>query len=277
LEVVDLTHHDEDEDVKVTKRRALTLEQDLIDLTHQQGGRVTAPADASQLRQQASSSDDRAAEYIDLTAEVPWRPSADYMGAHTGLVNKVLELERAWVLHVSETRSARLPICEGLPSSLHPVLQDVCLVSLGKATLYSHQAEALAAFQNGLHVLLTTPTGSGKSLAMQLPVFDLLLREEPSSPDAATVLCFYPLRALALDQERKFATFAQHTVKNGGPAISVRRFMDKDSVAAVFGDIIPQLLLCTPDKLVHALKGIKTCSNLAAFFRCIPSSAVPTN
>jgi ATP-dependent helicase YprA (DUF1998 family) len=44
---------------------------------------------------------------------------------------------------------------------LHPVLQDVCLVSLGRATLYSHQLAALRGFQDGLHIMLSTPTGSG--------------------------------------------------------------------------------------------------------------------
>jgi DEAD/DEAH box helicase domain-containing protein len=61
--------------------------------------------------------------------------------------------------------------------------------------LYAHQAEALEALRAGENLILTTPTASGKTLAFNLPVFEVL-HDDP----AATALYLYPTKALANDQ-----------------------------------------------------------------------------
>jgi DEAD/DEAH box helicase domain-containing protein len=63
--------------------------------------------------------------------------------------------------------------------------------------LYTHQARAIELIRAGKHVILTTPTASGKTLAFNLPIFERLSREEK-----ATALYLYPLKALANDQLR---------------------------------------------------------------------------
>jgi DEAD/DEAH box helicase domain-containing protein len=61
--------------------------------------------------------------------------------------------------------------------------------------LYDHQACAVEALRSGEHIILTTPTASGKSLAFNLPVFERLLL----NPHACA-LYLYPTKALANDQ-----------------------------------------------------------------------------
>ena len=60
-------------------------------------------------------------------------------------------------------------------------------------------------------MIVTTSTASGKSLAFNLPVLDLLAREPKSR-----ALYLYPTKALAQDQARALARFGVKGVK---PAI----------------------------------------------------------
>ena len=83
-----------------------------------------------------------------------------------------------------------------LPAGLHPALRDA-LVGRGITELYAHQAEAFEAAQTGEHVVVTTGTASGKSLAYLLPVIQTALAD----PTARTLMLF-PTKALAQDQLR---------------------------------------------------------------------------
>lgn len=66
----------------------------------------------------------------------------------------------------------------------------------GIRELYRHQAEAIAAARGGRHVVVATPTASGKSLCFHLPVLDAL-RADPG----ASALYLFPTKALSRDQE----------------------------------------------------------------------------
>ncbi|HVN62089.1 MAG TPA: DEAD/DEAH box helicase [Gaiellaceae bacterium] len=68
--------------------------------------------------------------------------------------------------------------------------------------MYSHQAEAWAAAARGEHVLMSTGTASGKTLAFNLPVVDALAREPKRR-----ALYLYPTKALAQDQTRALAAY----------------------------------------------------------------------
>ena len=65
----------------------------------------------------------------------------------------------------------------------------------GVTRVYAHQAEALSALGRGENVLLTTPTGSGKSLPYQVAILETLARTT-----TGTALCLFPTKALANDQ-----------------------------------------------------------------------------
>jgi DEAD/DEAH box helicase domain-containing protein len=82
------------------------------------------------------------------------------------------------------------------PDGLHPRVRDA-LEARGVDALYRHQAEAWAAAASGEHVIVTTGTASGKSLAFNLPVLDALAREPK-----LRALYLYPTKALSQDQVR---------------------------------------------------------------------------
>src|ERR687895_296293 len=99
---------------------------------------------------------------------------------------------------------------EPFPDDLDPRVASA-LVGQGITALYRHQAEAWEALRAGGHTIVTTSTASGKSLAFNLPVLDLLAREPKSR-----ALYLYPTKALAQDQARALAAFA---LKGAKPAI----------------------------------------------------------
>ena len=61
--------------------------------------------------------------------------------------------------------------------------------------LYNHQAETYEAIQDGEHVIITTPTASGKTLAFNLPIMEIMIEDKD-----ATALYIYPAKALSNDQ-----------------------------------------------------------------------------
>jgi DEAD/DEAH box helicase domain-containing protein len=80
--------------------------------------------------------------------------------------------------------------------------------------LYTHQAQALDRIREGKHLILTTPTASGKTLAFTLPV----LERQLSDPDA-TALFLYPTKALANDQLKAIRELADGIGVTADPAI----------------------------------------------------------
>ncbi len=86
-----------------------------------------------------------------------------------------------------EGRYAELP--DDLPKALANALQ-----TRGIDKLYSHQAEAWHAVQAGDHVVVVTPTASGKSLCYTLPVVAGAMKKQSKA------LYLFPTKALAQDQ-----------------------------------------------------------------------------
>ena len=84
-----------------------------------------------------------------------------------------------------------------------PVPVDARLrAALGKRgieRLYTHQAEAFDHIQAGKHVVVVTPTASGKTLCYNLPVMNLLLQDP-----GARAMYLFPTKALAEDQLHEF-------------------------------------------------------------------------
>lgn len=79
------------------------------------------------------------------------------------------------------------------PSDLDPRLA-AALERRGIARLYSHQHEAWEVVRSGRHVVVVTPTASGKSLCYNLPVLHAALTHN------AKALYLFPTKALAQDQ-----------------------------------------------------------------------------
>jgi DEAD/DEAH box helicase domain-containing protein len=98
-------------------------------------------------------------------------------------------------LTIEGTREARFA---DLPPNLAPAVREAIAVP----RLYRHQREAWDAAEAGRHVLVTTGTASGKTLAFNLPVLDALARDPK-----LRALYLYPTKALAQDQFRSLAGY----------------------------------------------------------------------
>jgi DEAD/DEAH box helicase domain-containing protein len=82
-----------------------------------------------------------------------------------------------------------------IPREVSPALRGA-LVRRGVDSLYTHQVDAVTAAMAGRHVVVATPTASGKSLCFHVPVFEALQADR-----GATALYVYPTKALSRDQE----------------------------------------------------------------------------
>ena len=80
-----------------------------------------------------------------------------------------------------------------LPAEIEPRLRQA-LARKGITRLYSHQAEAWSCARRGEHLVMVTPTASGKTLCYNLPVLDAVLQQRSKA------LYLFPTKALSQDQ-----------------------------------------------------------------------------
>jgi DEAD/DEAH box helicase domain-containing protein len=148
----------------------------------------------------------------------------------------VLETGRGEQLVAEAREGRRRGTCVPLPDWLHPRLAEA-LRGAGVEALWSHQADALEAAGRG-HVMVTTGTASGKSLAFNLPVLHTL-----ASDPRARAIYLYPTKALAQDQARKLSelggAFLRHAIYDGDTPREERRAIRQRS----------NLILTNPDML----------------------------
>ena len=120
------------------------------------------------------------------------------MAVSAGLWDELLQGEELAYLGSEPARDARsVPVPADVPDAIRDAL-----ASQGIDSLYEHQAEVWDAAQRGEHVIVTTGTASGKTLAFNLPVLSALA-EDPKN----RTLYLYPTKALAQDQVRGLGTF----------------------------------------------------------------------
>jgi DEAD/DEAH box helicase domain-containing protein len=100
----------------------------------------------------------------------------------------------AW-LETPAAAGSYLPYPDATPERLRRIL-----ASRGIERLYAHQALACAHALAGRHVLVITPTASGKSLSYNLPVLTDLLRARAEGRAAPSALYLFPTKALSQDQ-----------------------------------------------------------------------------
>jgi DEAD/DEAH box helicase domain-containing protein len=96
------------------------------------------------------------------------------------------------------TAIRRLPPQAARVAACPPGIDDrlrAALAARGVTDLYTHQAEAIAHAVAGRHVVVTTPTASGKTICYNVPVLNAVLGD-PST----RALYLFPTKALAQDQ-----------------------------------------------------------------------------
>lgn len=147
-------------------------------------------------------------------------------------------------------------------------------VSLGDAgsrtlTLHRHQRDAIEIAAAGASYVLTTGTGSGKSLAYIVPIVDRVLRQGSGKGIKAIVV--YPMNALANSQLEELGKFLLNGY-GGVPPVTFERYTGQESQAErarILADppdilltnyVMLELVLTRPDErssLIRAAQGLQ--------------------
>jgi hypothetical protein len=93
--------------------------------------------------------------------------------------------------------------------------------------LHQHQVEGIRAARAGDSYVLTTGTGSGKSLAYIVPIVDHVLRR--GSGKGIQAIIVYPMNALANSQIGELEKFLCRGYPNGQPPVTFRRYTGQES------------------------------------------------
>jgi len=97
--------------------------------------------------------------------------------------------------------------------------------------LYIHQLQAIAKAQSGQSYVVTTGTGSGKSLSFFIPVIDNILKEKSKDPVRRTrAIVIYPMNALANSQLEELNKFLVGYSATEQP-FTVARYTGQESTA----------------------------------------------
>jgi ATP-dependent helicase YprA (DUF1998 family) len=92
---------------------------------------------------------------------------------------------------------------------------------------HRHQSEAIRTARAGYNYVLTTGTGSGKSLAYIVPIVDHVLRRGPGRGIQAIVV--YPMNALANSQQGELEKFLKLGYPDGKGPVTFARYTGQES------------------------------------------------
>ena len=135
--------------------------------------------------------------------------------------------------------------------------------------LHRHQEEAVRVARGGGNYVLTTGTGSGKSLAYIVPIVDHVLRKEPRGGISAIVV--YPMNALANSQYGELEKFIRRGFPEGQSPVRFATYTGQEShdrkqeIVANPPDILLtnyvmlELILTRPEELnlIESAKGLR--------------------
>lgn len=110
-------------------------------------------------------------------------------------------------------------------------------------TFHRHQRDAIEVARSGKSYVLTTGTGSGKSLAYIVPIVDSVLRQERRAGVKAIVV--YPMNALANSQQLELEKFLRFGYGPGHEPVTFARYTGQES-----GEERERILKSPPDILL---------------------------
>ncbi|MEG9514638.1 protein kinase [Saccharopolyspora indica] len=168
--------------------------------------------------------DENIAEFVrkELDSKKQWPNPWLSLNPFFASAGTVGELATAGVLHEECTRifqtgkAADSTICNGKQIVLH-----------------QHQRDAIDAARSGQSYVLTTGTGSGKSLSYIVPIVDRVLRDRRSGvPDErkrVRAIIVYPMNALANSQLNELDKFLLHGYGKGNEPVTYARYTGQES------------------------------------------------
>ncbi|MHA1912258.1 MAG: DEAD/DEAH box helicase [Candidatus Kariarchaeaceae archaeon] len=150
-----------------------------------------------------------------------------------------------------------------LPAELPPIGPSVfemsfpqelidALLDRGIENLYGYQYQAMQLLKESKNLIITAPTGMGKTEAFALPIIDRIVRarEQDGKKKGLQALLIYPTKALAADQYLKLNSFCK------GLDIGVETY-DGDTPSEKRRKILstpPEILLTNPDMIHYHLR-----------------------
>ena len=120
----------------------------------------------------------------------------------------------------------------------------------GINNLYTYQVEVASNILEEKSVVITAPTGNGKTESFLLPVLQKIQSWKTSGQVGIKVILFYPTKALASDQLAKINFFTKDT---GISVIQIDSDVDKYTRNAIYADSRYDLLITTPDLIHYSL------------------------
>lgn len=142
--------------------------------------------------------------------------------------------------------------------------------------LHQHQREAVEVARTGKSYVLTTGTGSGKSLAYIVPIVDSVLRDRDAHGGqrrpGVKAIVVYPMNALANSQVGELEKFLKFGYPLGGEPVTFERYTGQenpDERARILAEppdilltnyVMLELVLTRPDerrRLVRAAQGLR--------------------
>ncbi|MEV5865234.1 protein kinase [Streptomyces tendae] len=184
--------------------------------------------------------DDRIADYVekDLDDKSQWpdpwlslNPFFQGGGTVVELAQeKVLHPECARIFQAKKTEGGT--VCDGRPLTLH-----------------RHQRDAIDAADSGASYVLTTGTGSGKSLSYIVPIVNKVLHERdqegPDAPKRVRAIIVYPMNALANSQLRELEKYLRDGYGTGKEPVTFARYtgQEDDEKRREIRDNPPDILL----------------------------------
>ncbi len=145
--------------------------------------------------------------------------------------------------------------------------------------LHRHQREAVEAAKSGRSYVLTTGTGSGKSLAYIVPIVDAVLRDRDANGGqrrpGVKAIVVYPMNALANSQLGELEKFLQFGYTEGEQPVTYARYTGQESpderrrILAEPPDILLtnyvmlELVLTRPDERKHLVRAAQGLNFLA--------------
>ena len=151
----------------------------------------------------------------------------------------------AWITAVRRLpaqAAAFAPFPGDIDDRLRAALRD-----RGVEQLYTHQAEAIEHVLGGRHVVITTPTASGKTLCYNAPVLNAVMRD-PST----RALYLFPTKALAQDQLAELRELSDQVTRRTDLQVGVFTYdgdTPQDARRAIRGRA--HIVLSNPD-MVHS-------------------------
>ncbi|SDG02332.1 protein of unknown function [Sinosporangium album] len=174
----------------------------------------------------------------DLNAKSQWPDPWVSLNPFFASGGTVLELTAEGVLHPECARifqagkTERGTVCDGRPLTLH-----------------RHQRDAIDTARSGASYVLTTGTGSGKSLSYIVPIVDKVLRdreiEGPKARKRVRAIIVYPMNALANSQLKELDKYLRDGYGPGREPVTYARYtgQENDERRRQIRDNPPDILL----------------------------------